>query len=234
MRIAAIGDLHFKKEGNEEQELIFDGIEREADVLIVAGDLTDTGLPQEMEAVLKRLRRIPLPILAVLGNHDHEHDCAGDLVRMMEEAGIKVLDGRSFQVNGVGFAGVKGFCGGFGERVVQPFGESLIKDFVQSGKEEAARLGKSLADLHTPRKVAVLHYSPVEGTLAGEPREIYAFLGACWLGDEIDRQGADFAVHGHAHGGSPEGRTPGNIPVYNVSRFVQSRTASRPFRLLQL
>jgi hypothetical protein len=234
VRIAAVGDLHFKKEGNGEQEAVLDGIEREADLLILAGDLTDTGLPQEMEAVLNRLRTIPLPILAVLGNHDHEHDCAGDLVRMMEEGGIRVLDGSSFQLNGVGFAGVKGFCGGFGDRVVQPFGERLIKDFVESGKEEAARLGKSLADLHTARKVAILHYSPIEGTLAGEPREIYAFLGACWLGDEIDRYGADLAVHGHAHGGSPEGRTPQNIPVYNVSRFVQSRTASRPYRLFEL
>lgn len=234
MRIAALGDLHCRTSGNEELKAVFDSLAAEAELVILAGDLTDTGLPQEMEALLDTLRGIRIPILAVLGNHDHEHDCPGDLIRMLEEGGIRVLDGSCAEVNGVGFAGVKGFCGGFGERVVQPFGERLIKQFVDEGKSEAARLGRSLADLHTPRKIAVLHYSPVEETLAGEPREIFAFLGACWLGDELDRNGADFAVHGHAHGGSPEGRTRQNIPVYNVSRFVQSRTASRAYRLFDV
>ncbi len=234
MRIAALGDLHYKTSGNEGLRAILDGVDGEADLLILAGDLTDTGLPQELEGLLERLNTIALPIVAVLGNHDYEHDRPGDLIRMLEEAGVRVLDGACTEVNGVGFAGVKGFCGGFGDRVVQPFGERLIKQFVDEGKAEAARLGRSLADLHTPRKIAVLHHSPVEETLMGEPREIFAFLGACWLGDELDRNGADFAVHGHAHGGSPEGKTRQNIPVYNVSRFVQSRTTSRPYRLFDV
>jgi Icc-related predicted phosphoesterase len=234
MRIAAIGDLHFKGRGNEEIISIFDGVEKEADLLILAGDLTDSGLPDEMEALLGGIKKIPLPIIAVLGNHDHEHDRADDLKRMLVDKEIQVLDGSTFQMGQVGFAGTKGFCGGFGERLIQPFGERPIKQFVQAGIEESTRLGTGLAELTTPHKIAVLHYSPVKETLEGESLEIYPFLGTSWLGDMLDRNGADFAVHGHAHNGSPEGRTAGNIPVYNVSRFVRSRIGPRAYFLLEV
>lgn len=233
MRIAAVGDLHFRVSGNEEIVSILDGIKKEADVLVLAGDLTDSGIPEEMEALLGTVRHIPLPVIAVLGNHDYEHDRADDLIRMMTEAGIQVLDGSSFEFGEVGFAGTKGFCGGFGERLIQPFGERMIKQFVQVGIEESARLGNGLSKLTTPHKVAVLHYSPVNETLAGEPLEIYPFLGTSWLGEVLDRNGADFAVHGHAHQGSPEGRTARNIPVYNVSRFVRARTGPKAYLLFE-
>lgn len=233
MRIAAIGDLHFKPSGNEEIVSILSNLEREADVLILAGDLTDSGLPEEMEALLGGMKKIPLPIIAVVGNHDHEHDRADELKAMLVEGGIQLLDGSTFEIDEVGFAGTKGFCGGFGERLIQPFGERMIKQFVQEGIEESARLGNGLAKLTTPRKIAVLHYSPVNETLVGEPLEIYPFLGTSWLGDMLDRNGADFAVHGHAHQGSPEGHTSRNIPVYNVSRFVQSRFGPRGYFLFE-
>lgn len=233
MRIAAIGDLHFKASGNEEIVSIFDDIEQHADLLILAGDLTDSGLPEEMVELLGCMKKIPLPIVGVVGNHDHEHDRADELKAMLIEGGIQLLDGSTFEVDGVGFAGTKGFCGGFGERLIQPFGERMIKRFVQVGIEESTRLGKGLAKLTTPRKVGVLHYSPVKETLAGEPLEIYPFLGTSWLGDMLDRNGADFAVHGHAHKGSPEGRTSRNIPVYNVSRFVQSRIGPKAYFLFE-
>ncbi len=234
MRIAAVADLHFKTSRNDEQETILQGMESEADLLILAGDLTDTGLPQEMEALLARVENVRVPVVAVLGNHDHEHDLADELARMMRQKGVRFLDGTGFTLGDVGFAGVKGFCGGFGNRVIQPFGEQAIKQFVRAGVEEATRLGNSLADLKTRHKVAVLHYSPVDGTLGGEPREIYPFLGASWLGEALDRYGAEFAVHGHAHNGSPEGRTRKNIPVYNVSRFVQGRTGPRAYRVFEV
>ncbi len=234
MRIAAIGDLHFKARGNEEITPIFEGMAHEADLLILAGDLTDSGLPEEMEALLRTVREVALPIVAVLGNHDYEHDRPEELARMLISAGIRLLDGNTAQVEGVGFAGTKGFCGGFGERLIQPFGEPMIKEFVRVAIEESARLESGLAELQTPHKIAVLHYSPVRETLVGESPEIYAFLGTSWLADALDRKGADFAVHGHAHAGSPEGRTSRNIPVYNVSRFVRTRIGPRPYCLLQI
>ncbi len=234
MRIAAIGDLHFRTRDNEELESIFRRIEGEADVLLLAGDLTDSGLPAEMDALLNATGKIRLPIVAVLGNHDHENDRAEDLHRMMTDQGIHVLNGTTFEFSGVGFVGTKGFCGGFGPRVVQPFGERLIKQFVQGGIDESTRLKNGLAELKTSHKVALLHYSPAVETLSGEPPEIYAFLGTSWLGDAIDLHGADFALHGHAHQGSPEGRTPKDIPVYNVSRFVRQRISPRPYLLIEI
>ncbi len=234
MRIAAIGDLHFRAQGNEELASVFDGIEKVADVLVLAGDLTDSGLPREMEALLATFRKAPFPVIAVLGNHDHEHDRSDELKQMLVEGGIQVLDGTTFQIEDVGFAGIKGFCGGFGERLIQPFGERMIKRFVNAGIEESTRLGTTLAELTTPHKVAVLHYSPVRETLLGESPEIYPFLGTSWLGDMLDRNGADLSVHGHAHNGSPEGLTRGGIPVYNVSRFVRSRIGPKAYFQFEL
>lgn len=234
MKIAAVADLHFRKSGNEEVEAILGEMKEQAEALVLAGDLTDGGFPEEMGALLRALEKMPMPIVAVLGNHDHEHGQPEELSRMLREAGVRLLEGNACKVQEVGFAGTKGFCGGFGERLVQPFGEQIIKRFVQEGVDEAAHLGRGLAELEAPRKIAVLHYAPIESTLAGEPREIYAFLGTSWLGDALDRNGADLAVHGHAHQGSPQGRTARNIPVYNVSRFVLKRTSGRAYKLIEL
>ncbi len=235
MRIAAVGDLHFRKRGNEEVEAVLDAMAGEADLLLFAGDLTDTGLPEEMDALLAWVGRVRYPIVvAVLGNHDHENEKQDELAAMFSRKGVQLLDGGSFQFGDVGFAGIKGFCGGFGKHIVQPFGEKSIKHFVHAGVQEAVRLGSVLAQLNTRRKIVILHYSPIEATLAGEAREIYAFLGSSWLGDALDRYGVDCAVHGHAHNGSPEGRTRRNIPVYNVSRFVRARMGPKPYLLLEI
>lgn len=235
MKIAAIADLHFRSAGNDEETLgLLTGVEKEADVLVLAGDLTESGLPAEMEVLLGTLRSISLPVVAVLGNHDHESDQAARLIRMMNQAGVRVLDGGSCEVQGVEFIGTKGFGGGFGERLIQPFGERQIKNFVQTGLQEALALEEELASLDPARRVAVMHYSPIETTLDGEARELYPFLGCSRLGDALDRHGVDMAVHGHAHHGSAEGRTSGNIPVYNVSRFVCRLKGSRPWRLLEI
>jgi len=234
VRIAAIGDLHCRLNSVGLIRPLLAGVERDADLLILAGDLTDTGLPGEMEVVLNELRGFSLPIVAVLGNHDHESDHAELLASMLSSAGVSVLEGTVCEIDDVGFVGVKGFCGGFDRLIIQPFGERALKTFIQTSIDEAVRLENALAKLDCPRKVAVLHYSPVPATLEGEAPELYPFLGSSRLANAIDRHGANLIVHGHAHHGSPHGRTPRGIPVHNVSRFVQLRFSGQPYCLFEV
>ena len=223
MRVAAIADLHCRA-GNDGlvAELLAD-VREEADVLVIAGDLTDTGLPSEMDVVASALPSLGLPVVAVLGNHDHESDHAEELEAMLRDAGACVLDATVCEIDGVGFVGTKGFCGGFGSVTVQPFGERALKSFIQTSIDEAVRLENALAKLEASRRIAILHYAPVLDTLAGEPPELHAFLGSGRLGSALDRRSVDWIVHGHAHHGSPTGRTPGGIAVHNVCRFVRAR-----------
>jgi uncharacterized protein len=232
LRIAAVADLHCRV--NSTITPLLEGVGENADLLILAGDLTDTGLPTEMRVLLDELKRVPLPILAVLGNHDHENDKADELIMMLQDVGILVLQGNAVEINDVGFVGTKGFCGGFDERLVQPFGEKAIKDFIRTGIEEAMRLENAAAKLDTERKVAVLHYAPIKQTMEGESPELFPFLGSSRLGNALDRHGVDAIVHGHAHHGAPEGRTPGGIRVYNVCRFVQERCCNRPYLVFEV
>ncbi|MDQ4075778.1 MAG: metallophosphoesterase, partial [Chloroflexota bacterium] len=197
MRIAAIGDLHYRP--NSVFRPLLQEIEREADLLVLAGDLTDTGRPIEMEVLLSELGPFPLPVVAVLGNHDHESGQAERLSDMLRAAGVILLDGTVVEVEGVGFVGTKGFCGGFGDTMIQPFGELALKTFIQEGLEEAVRLENALTKLRPERKVVVLHYAPIPETLEGEPLELYPFLGSARLANAIDRHGVDVIVHGHAH-----------------------------------
>jgi Icc-related predicted phosphoesterase len=234
VRIAAIADLHCRANSAGNIRPLLEGVEDEADLLIVAGDLTDTGLPEEIKVLEGELHDFPVPIISVLGNHDHESDQAEALADMLRGIGILVLDGTVCEIGDVGFVGVKGFCGGFGNLGIQPFGERALKQFIQTSIDEAIRLENALAKLHCPRKVAILHYAPVPETLAGEPPELHPFLGSSRLANALDRHGVDVIVHGHAHHGAPEGRTPGGIPVYNVCRFVQSQVAERPYCLLEV
>jgi Icc-related predicted phosphoesterase len=231
VKIAAIADLHCRVNMTDDIRTLLKQVQREADVLVLAGDLTDTGLPAEMEVVLKELERLSMPKVAVLGNHDHESDQAEVLANMLRSQGINVLEGTVCEIESIGFVGTKGFCGGFGSHFVQPFGERALKTFIQASISEAVTLENALAKLDCPHKVAVLHYAPVSSTLEGEPLELYPFLGSDRLANAIDRHGADVIFHGHAHHGSPEGQTQGNIPVHNVSRFVRSRVSDRPFCL---
>lgn len=232
MRIAAIADLHCRV--NSTLASLFEGVEERADVLILAGDLTDTGLPAEMSVLLGELKHLSLPILAVVGNHDHENDKAEELCGMLRSTGVLVLEGNAIDINGVGFIGTKGFCGGFDDRLVQPFGERAIKDFIRVGIDEALRLENSVMKLQSERKVAVLHYAPISETLEGESPELFPFLGSSRLASALDRHGVDVILHGHAHHGAPEGRTPGGIPVYNVCRFVQQRCCNRSYMVFEV
>ena len=234
MIVAAIADLHCRVSTKGLVKKILEGVQDEAEVLVVAGDLTDTGLPEELEVLLEDVHALSIPILAVFGNHDHESGKAADLADMIKGSNIHLLEGTSYEIDGVGFVGAKGFCGGFDKTLIQPFGEAVLKAFIRSSIDEAVLLENSLARLQCDTKVAVLHYSPVKATLEGEPQELFAFLGSSRLANALDRQKADLAVHGHAHHGSPHGRTPGNIPVHNVSRFVLDKYSQRNYCILEL
>lgn len=223
MRIAAIADLHCRAESSGTIRPLLECSEG-ADVLLLGGDLTDTGLVEEAEVLLDEIADVSPPIVAVLGNHDHESDNAEEIADMLKDAGVRVLNGSVCEIDGVGFVGTKGFAGGFDDRLVQPFGERALKAFIRHGIEEAVRLESAVAKLEDCRaRVAVLHYSPVADTLEGEPEELWPLLGSSRFANALDRHHVAVAVHGHAHHGSPEGRTPGGAAVYNVSKFVHAR-----------
>jgi Icc-related predicted phosphoesterase len=217
LRIAAVGDLHF--DGNRTGELrdLFTDIQRSADVLVLCGDLTTHGRPDQMSTVVDELAGLSIPVVAVLGNHDFEQDEDEACTALLQDAGVQVLDGTSTVIEGVGFAGTKGFAGGFGRGALGPFGESLIKDFVNAAVDEALKLERALQELTAESRIVVLHYSPIQDTLAGEPEVIYPFLGSSRLLQPIETLGASAVFHGHAHHGILEARTPSGIPVFNVA-----------------
>jgi uncharacterized protein len=235
MRIAATADLHFT---GALHSTLLDQLGRvrdSADVLVVAGDLTNFGQPEEMEPLLNVIVRSRIPTIMVLGNHDYESGKQIELAKMMTTAGIKVLDGTAYERDGVGFAGTKGFPGGFGRGVLTAFGEPEIKQFVQASIDEALKLERAMSQLRAPKRVVVLHYSPVAATVQGESAEIFPFLGTSRLAEVVDRHGADLIVHGHAHHGQLEGRTTGGVAVYNVAisllQAQQTPAADRVFDL---
>jgi Icc-related predicted phosphoesterase len=218
VRIAAVGDFHCGVEDAGRYRELFARANDDADVLILAGDLTRRGTPAEMRVVCGELADVKIPILAVYGNHDHEGgeiDAANDILR---ERGVHLLGTEPFELNEhVGFAGAKGFMGGFGRWTLTSFGEHETKAFVGSTLEEVQRLEFGLRRLSTPIRVAVLHYAPTLETVVGEPEQIYPFLGNDRLAEPLDRFGVAVAFHGHAHHGTFRGATPGGVPVFNVS-----------------
>ncbi len=234
MKVAAIGDLHYRVNTKGLLQELLGGIEARADILVLAGDLTDTGLPDEMAVLLEDLRQTGLPVVAVLGNHDHESNQAEVLAQMMAGEDIYLLNGKSIKIDGIGFVGTKGFCGGFNELFVQPFGEQALKAFINVSIEEAIQLENALVKLNCEHVITVLHYAPIPETLAGEPKELYPFLGCSRLANAIDRHPVDVVFHGHAHHGSPHGKTSGNIPVYNVSRYVLREHTDHPYCLYEI
>jgi Icc-related predicted phosphoesterase len=218
INLAAIGDLHVTKKSVGVWQPIFAQANARADVLLLAGDLTDYGLPEEAHVLCGELSRtVKIPIIAVLGNHDYESGKEADVRAILGEAGVVVLDGDAHEIGDVGFVGVKGFCGGFGRRTLEPWGEPMIKNFVHEAVGEAMKLESGLARLRTQHRVALLHYAPVQATVEGEPPEIFPFLGSTRLEDPLNRYDVTAVFHGHAHRGSPEGRTREGIPVYNVA-----------------
>jgi Icc-related predicted phosphoesterase len=237
VRIAAVGDLHFGRAGSGPPlRTLFGEVVERADILALCGDLTDTGEPEEARALARALSTATIPTVAVLGNHDCESGKLAEVSRILCDAGVHVLDGTSFEVFGVGFAGVKGFAGGFGRRALGPWGEQIIKLFVQEALNEALKLETALARLRTQRRVVLLHYSPIEGTVEGEPKEIYPYLGSSRLEEPLTRYPVDAVFHGHAHHGAAEGRTKTDTPVYNVSLSLLQRLQpdGLPFRILEM
>jgi Icc-related predicted phosphoesterase len=237
VRIAAIGDLHFGRAAAAGSlQPLFAQISESADVLALCGDLTDYGLAEEARAFVKELKpAVKIPIVAVLGNHDYESNQQAEIAQIFKDAGVVVLDGETTEVEGVGFAGVKGFAGGFGRRALGPWGEDIIKKFVHEAVDEALKLESALARLRNDHLVVLLHYAPIQETVEGEPCDIYPFLGCSRLEDPITRFPVTAVFHGHAHHGAPEGRTRTNVPVYNVSAsLMREHFPDRPFRLIEL
>jgi uncharacterized protein len=235
MRIAASADLHFSPQSYAKLKDQFDRVRDDADVLVLAGDLTNYGQPDEMEPLLNVLVRLRLPVVVVLGNHDYESGKEQELCRMMNGAGIKVLDGSGYERDGVGFAGTKGFVGGFGRGVLTAFGEREIKDFVRASVDEAMKLERGMSQLRTEKRVIVVHYSPIAETVQGEAPEIFPFMGTSRLAEVIDRHGADLVVHGHAHHGKPDGHTSGGVPVHNVAiSLLQAQNPPQVYRVFDV
>jgi Icc-related predicted phosphoesterase len=235
LRIAAIGDLHVRENDGRRYGELFQEISRVADVLVLAGDLTDFGKIAEAELLAEDLRACTIPAVGVLGNHDFETGIPDEVAEIMRQAGVTMLDEQATMVDGVGFAGVKGFIGGFGRGELGAFGESAIKVFVDESLNEARKLENQLRTLRTDRIMAVLHYSPIAATVEGEPLEIFPFLGSSRLADAVDRfDNVKAVVHGHAHRGTFRGETPRGVPVYNCAQFVVQEAEGRPYTLIEL
>jgi Icc-related predicted phosphoesterase len=236
LRVAAVADLHCTRGAQGQLQPLFAHAAAQADVLLLAGDLTDFGMAEEAQVLARELFGITIPVLAVLGNHDYEGGRQDEIKALLSEAGVQVLDGDAAEVGGVGFAGCKGFCGGFGQKVIEPWGEATVKRFVREAVDEALKLERALARLATPQRVALLHYAPVVGTVQGEPLEIYPFLGSSRLEEPLNRYRVAAVFHGHAHRGAPEGRTSSGAPVYNVALPVLRRAWPEqvPVRVLEI
>jgi Icc-related predicted phosphoesterase len=236
VRFAAVGDIHVTKDSAGSLRGFFAQASDAADALLLCGDLTDYGTAEEARVLAEELGAVSVPIVAVLGNHDYESGTADVVTEILVRAGVRVLDGEACEVEGVGIAGVKGFAGGFGRASLGAWGEPAIKQFVQECLHEAMKLESALAKLRTPRRIALLHYSPVVGTVEGEPVEIYAFLGSSRLEEPLLRYPVDAVFHGHAHRGALEARTINGVPVYNVAKpLLQRKNPDQPpFRLFEL
>ncbi len=233
-RIAAVGDVHCGTDCAGELQPVFASAAEKADVLLLLGDLTRYGRREEAEALVSELSAAAkIPRIAVLGNHDFESGTQDEVVAVLRDAGVTLLDGTSTEVEGIAFVGAKGFCGGFGRRALAPWGEVAIKDFVRESVQEALKLESALAALRNEHKVVLLHYAPVHETIVGEPEQIAPFLGSTRLEEPVDRYRASVVFHGHAHHGSPEGKTKSGIPVYNVAMpLLREHYPDRPAYLL--
>jgi Icc-related predicted phosphoesterase len=236
LRIAALADLHCTKTAQGAFQPLFARITESADIAVIAGDLTDYGLPEEAAVLAKELTALRIPVAAVMGNHDFESGKSVEVRQLLTDAGVNMLDGDACELHGVGVAGVKGFGGGFGRHALAPWGETILKQFVHEAVDEALKLEAALARLRTKQIVALMHYAPVQQTVDGEPLEIYPFLGSSRLEEPISRYPVSLVFHGHAHRGQLEGATKSGVKVYNVSMPLLTRTfADRPpFRVFEV
>lgn len=232
-----MGDLHVKRTSRGALQPLLASVNERADFLLLCGDLTDYGLPEEAEVLVAELAAgVTIPIVAVLGNHDYESGQHVDVCKILTAAGIKVLDGEAYELQGTGIAGAKGFAGGFGRATLGAWGEPATKRFVQEAIDEALKFEAALARLRTTRRIAMLHYSPIRATVEGEPLEIFPYLGTSRLEEPLNRHPVNMVFHGHAHHGSLEGRTSTGVPVFNVAMplLLQKFPDQPPFRVFAI
>ncbi|MDZ4835709.1 MAG: metallophosphoesterase [Candidatus Melainabacteria bacterium] len=236
VRLAAVGDLHCTKSAQGALSPLFSSVGDYADILMLCGDLTDYGTVEEAQIFVKEFSVVKIPIVAVLGNHDHESGLQDEVRKILMDGGITVLDGESTEIHGIGFAGAKGFVGGFGRHSLGAWGESGIKTLVREALDEALKLESALARLRTPHRIVMLHYSPIMATVVGEPEAIFPFLGSSRLEEPLLRHEVTAVFHGHAHRGTLEGATMSGTPVYNVAMPLlrASFPDSPPFRVIEL
>ena len=237
VRLGAVGDLHYGKSSRGMLQPLFSAIARlEVDILVLCGDLTDYGLADEASELARELiSGVKIPMVGVLGNHDYEAGISTEVARILGEGGVRLLDGETVEIQGIGFAGVKGFAGGFGRGVLGPWGEEAVKRFVQEAVTEALKLESALARLRTATRVAILHYAPIAETVEGEPKEIYPYLGCSRLEEPLARYDVTAVFHGHAHHGRAEGKTMNGTPVYNVSwPLLFATNPEQPLRILDV
>jgi Icc-related predicted phosphoesterase len=228
IRIAAISDIHYTRNCKGRLKDLFTEASQKANILVICGDFTDYGLPDEASILADDLKSyVHIPAIGVIGNHDFEAGKVSEVQSILKETGLTILDGESAEFFGVGFAGVCGFGGGFSPHMLNAWGEPIIKDFVQEAVNHALCLEKALTRVESPKRVVLLHYSPTRETVEGEPPEIYPFLGSSRLEQVIDQFDVAAVFHGHAHHGKPQGKTSRGIPVFNVALPVTARLKAR-------
>lgn len=228
VRIAAVADIHIRETDKGKWVNCLTEISQKADILLIPGDLTDTGDEGEAAVLIEELKACTIPVICVLGNHDFEKGRHKLIRQMMQNANVYMLDGEAIVVKGIGFAGVKGFGGGFDKHMLSMFGEGAMKAFVQEGVDEALRLDRALARLDQEhehiKKIAIMHYAPISATVKGEPEAIYPFLGSSRLAEPLTRRNVLAAFHGHAHIGTLEGEAPGGVKVFNVAKPILEKS----------
>lgn len=236
VRVAALGDLHVHENSTDALQGLFEKISQTADVVALCGDLTHLGLPVEAEKLANDLRSCRVPVVAVLGNHDYQSGHVDGVRKILRAAKVTILDeSETFTLKDVGFAGVKGFGGGFDKHMLTPFGEDAIKHYVTEAVNESLKLEVALKGLDTEKVVVLLHYAPIPATVAGEPPEIFPFLGSSRLAEAIDHYDVNVVFHGHAHRGTYEGKTIKGIPVYNCCMQVMLKVSpEQPYALIEV
>lgn len=239
IRIAAVADIHVRESDKGKWTGYFREVSQKADILLICGDLTDTGDEGEAQILAEELKSCTIPVIGVLGNHDHEKGRHKLIRQMLQNTNVHILDGEAVVIHNIGFAGVKGFGGGFDNHMLSMFGEGAMKAFVQEAVDEALHLDRALARLDQEhehiKKIAVLHYAPVKETVLGEPEAIYPFLGSSRLAEPLNRRQVIAAFHGHAHAGKLEGTTHDGVKVFNVAKHILSRAGYEfPFFLFEV
>jgi len=239
LRIAAVADIHVKETDKGKWVEYFKEVSKQADVLLICGDLTDTGDEGEAQVLSEELRSCSIPVIAVLGNHDFEKGRHKLIRQILQNEQVHILDGESIIIHGIGFAGIKGFGGGFDNHQLSMFGEGAMKAFVQEAVDEALRLDRALARLDQEndniKKIAVLHYSPASATVVGEPEAIFPFLGCSRLAEPLTRRNVTACFHGHAHIGVLKGEVAGGVKVFNVAVPILNKMGYQfPFYVMEV